>query len=436
MNSIRTKLVLAATALGLLATACSSADEDVSESVPSPVDSRPAAAAEASHVPATVPNTPTSPPTSATPSADKAALRQGLDTPDGPPPRVDTSIAGVPLDQVVFDTFRGGFILLSEASDQVIEALRDVIKPVYQPKYDNVDGGDWLDEDELVIGYEGDTEAFAYPIRMLNLHEIVNELIDGAPVVITYCPLCGSGVVYSRELGDETLVFGNTSALYESDMVMYDHQTGSYWFQTFGEAIVGPLTGKRLTLLPSRTTTWADWKAQHPETKVLSRDLGLLRGGASAYGRGSFAGYQERLNQGRFAFPVDVDRLDSRLKPGESVLAVEVSGRHKAYALSADRETRLINDSLGGRDIVVVVRPEGPTGLAFFADVGGESHAFKLIDGAVVDEETGSLWNDAGRALGGSLAGLQLTPVPSRTSFWFSIAGAVPGIDLWVPPSP
>lgn len=117
MNSIGTKLGLAAAALSLLATACSSADQDVSEAVPSPVDSQPLATAEASPESTAALNTPTSAPTSATPPADKSALRQELDTPDGPPPRADTSIAGVPLDQVVFDTFHGGFIPRSEASD-------------------------------------------------------------------------------------------------------------------------------------------------------------------------------------------------------------------------------------------------------------------------------------------------------------------------------
>ena len=166
-------------------------------------------------------------------------------TPSGPPPKVDTSIASVPLENVVFDTFNGGFIRLSEASDSAIDGLRDRIKPVYEPRYDGVEGGNWLQDDDLVIGYISETGAFAYPVKILNLHEIVNDVIDGVPVLVSYCPLCASGVVYSRELDGRVMVFGNTSALYESDLVMYDHQTGSYWFQVIGEAIVGPLTGNR-----------------------------------------------------------------------------------------------------------------------------------------------------------------------------------------------
>ena len=124
--------------------------------------------------------------------------------------------------------------------------------------------GRWLADDDLVLGYVSESDAFAYPIKMLDLHEIVHDVIDGVPVLVTYCPLCGSGVVYNRELDGDTLIFGNTSALYESDMVMYDHETGSYWFQVMGEAIVGPLTGRRLKPLASRTTTWEEWKEAPP----------------------------------------------------------------------------------------------------------------------------------------------------------------------------
>ena len=91
-----------------------------------------------------------------------------------------------------------------------------------------------------MIGFVSKTETFAYPVKILNLHEIVNDAIDGAPVLVSYCPLCASGVVYSRKLDGQVLIFGNTSALFEPDLVMYDHQTGSYWFQVIGEAIVGP----------------------------------------------------------------------------------------------------------------------------------------------------------------------------------------------------
>jgi hypothetical protein len=205
----------------------------------------------------------------------------GPKKPAGRPPALDTSVASVGLDEVLFDTFQGGAIALSAATQGDIDRLRDAIVPVYEPRYDGPEGGNWLDDDDIVLGYQSDSGAYAYPVKMLNLHEIVNDVIDGVPVLISYCPLCASGVVYSRLLGDRELVFGNTSALCESDLIMFDGETGSYWHQVIGEAIVGPLAGQRLTVLPSRMTTWSQWKTLHPQTWVLGKNLNLLRGGGA-----------------------------------------------------------------------------------------------------------------------------------------------------------
>ena len=347
--------------------------------------------------------------------------------PTGPPPKLDTSIASVPLDEVVLDTFQGGFIRLSEASQDDINRLRDAIAPIYGPAYDEVEGGNWLGDGDLVVGYVSESGAYAYPIKILNLHEIVNDVIDGIPVLVSYCPLCASGAIYNRELEGQVLLFGNTSALYESDLVMYDHQTGSYWFQVIGEAIVGPATGQRLTLVPSMTTTWAAWTRMNPDTKVLQRP-----GPGQRYRRDPFLGYEDNVNNGRFAFPVSKDKLDGRLRAGDRVLAVEVEGSHKAYALHGLRE-EAINDTVGNQEIVVIVRLEGPSGAAYLRTLGDRKLSFKLEDRILVDVETGTLWDAAGRGTSGPLAGSQLERVPSLTSFWFSLAGSLPGVDLYSP---
>ena len=340
----------------------------------------------------------------------------------------------MPLEDIVFDTFSGGFVRLSEAGDSDIERLRDAIMPIYEPNYEPVAGGRWLADADLVIGYVSESRAFAYPLKILNFHEIVNDVIDGVSVLVSYCPLCASGVVYDRVLDGRVLVFGNTSALYESDLVMYDHQTGSYWFQVLGEAIVGPLTGRRLEMLPSVTTTWAQWTELHPDTRVLSRDLGPLSGSllGSQYDRDPFLGYSERVNRGGFAFPVSEEKLDDRLRPGDMVFAVQVGHSHKAYTLTGQPDA-VINDEVGGERVVVIARSRGPTASAFFSFVDGRTLAFDLVQGEMVDTETGSQWDDGGRAVSGPLAGARLTQLPSRTSFWFSLVGSLPGIELYAP---
>ena len=147
----------------------------------------------------------------------------------------------------------------------------------------------------LLFGASG--QAFAYPIKFLNFHELVNDEIDGVHLLVTYCPLCGSGVVFDRRVGDEVLVFGNTSALYNSDLVMFDHATGSYWFQTGGEAIVGEKTGTRLIPLASFFMQWSQWTELHPDTQVLAREQGLGTR-ASQYLRNPFSTYACFLNEG------------------------------------------------------------------------------------------------------------------------------------------
>ncbi|MEE9274136.1 MAG: DUF3179 domain-containing (seleno)protein, partial [bacterium] len=134
-------------------------------------------------------------------------------------PELDKSKRSVALEDVVFDTFNGKFVRLSRASRRVIRLLRDAIKPIYRPRYGGPDALPWLRDSDMVIGYAAGGKAYAYPLKVLNSREIVNDVIAGAPVLISYCPLCGSGAVYRREAGGRTLLFGNTSALYESDMV-------------------------------------------------------------------------------------------------------------------------------------------------------------------------------------------------------------------------
>ena len=372
-------------------------------------------------------------PSPPTPTPSPTPLPGAPYTPRVAPPPVDRDIASVELSDVVFDTFQGGYFPLSEADDRAVESLRDAIKPIYEPVYEPREGGEWLSDGDFVIGYAAGDEAYAYPVKILNYHEIVHDLVDGVPILVSYCPLCASAVVYDRRLDDRVLVFGNTSALYESDMVMYDHQTGSYWFQVAGEAIVGELTGRRLEPLPSITISWGEWKALHPDTLVLSRNLRLLPDGGRRYDVDRFESYPERLDTVGPPFPVSAEKMDVRLQASDKVLTVEAGGSRKAYFLVPGRQW-LVNDTVGGRNIVILVRGStSPGARAFLSDVAGTTLKFRPIDGVMVDNETGSRWDDTGLAISGQLEGIRLEAVPSRTSFWFSLVGAFPGIDLLIP---
>ena len=222
---------------------------------------------------------------------------------------------------------------------------KDAIPPLDSPKYENPDEvSDWLTDDDLILGVAFDGDARAYPIRIMNWHEIVNERIGNQDVVVTYCPLCRSGIVFDRQLDGTTLTFGNTGALYESAMVMYDRETESYWYQVGGVELKGELAGRRLRLLPSFLTNWREWRELHPETKVLSMDTGFRRD----YGRGPNTAY-EALNSSP-AFPVS--HSDGRLAPKEKVVGIVVDGVAKAYPIRL-AEAEPISDAIGSQEIVV-----------------------------------------------------------------------------------
>jgi hypothetical protein len=384
-----------------------------------------------------------------------AAQEEGADPGPGPEETrivaaVDLSKHTVPLEDIHFDTFDGGSIPLSEISGERMLSLLDAIPPLDEPEYDDpagaswvpaqdgsetvtwvqdadARGGDWLKDDDLIIGYVGEEgSAFAYPLKILNFHEIVNDEIDGVPVLVTYCPLCRSGVVYDRRLDGRLLTFGNTSALYESDLVMVDWQTNSYWWQTAGEAIVGTLSGKSLKPLPAATMTWGEWKAVHGGTEVLSRNTGFPR----SYERDPFSNYGSLIDRGQFAFPVSDASLDDRLAAADEVLGVTVGEASKAYPLRKLGDAA-VNDHVGGQRIVVFSSQEGPSANAFRADANGRALTFRYRGGRYVDHETESDWDLSGRATSGPLQGEQLHQLPSRYAFWFAFIAAIPDTELY-----
>lgn len=382
-------------------------------------------------VPAVV-STPTSeapaiPPTPIT----RTGLPYGITGPEAPPP-VDIFDGIVPPEDIVFDTFDGSSVRLPDAPRATINRLFNAIRPVYVPTYEGASSGAWLSDGDFVLGYEGETQAYAYPVKFLNFHEIVNDEIDGIPVLITYCPLCGSGVVFDRRLDGETHVFGNTSALYQNDLVMIDHETGSYWFQTGGEAVIGPLSGTRLDLLPSMMMPWSDWLSLHPDTLVLSRDQGFGTP-LSRYDRDPFGTYAQRVDAGQFAFPVDEDRISGSLRLAEIVLTVRVNETEKAYPIGRIGDNAA-NDEIDGTAVAVFAQLNGPSATAHSPLVNGTTLTFTSAgDGLYTDDQTNSTWDFTGRAISGELSGERLAPLPSRRAMWFSISIDQPEIEIYFP---
>jgi hypothetical protein len=183
----------------------------------------------------------------------------------------------------------------------------------------------------FVIGFESESGAYAYPVSILNFRDIVNDIDDVVPIVVTFCPLYGSGVVFSRELNGPTLIFGNISAVYQSGLIMFDHQTGSYWVQVSGEAVVGTPTDQRLKALPAVTVEWNRWREFHPDTMALTKGSREDAVFSAAYARNPQIRIEGPLNVDILVFPVDRDRLNRCLLSGKVVIIAEVDSDIKAY---------------------------------------------------------------------------------------------------------
>ena len=194
---------------------------------------------------------------------------------------------------------------------------KDGIPALSDPKFHPVSAESDLTPREPVIALRldgSDAIARAYPVRYLMWHEIVNDDVDGAPLAITYCPLCNSSVVFDRRLNGQVYEFGVSGKLRHSDMIMYDRQTESWWQQFTGEAIVGEMLGARLTMLPSLLQSWGAFQEAHPDGLVMSRPAGWLRD----YGANPYVGY----DSGGWPFLYRGDRPPHGIEPLARVVRV------------------------------------------------------------------------------------------------------------------
>ena len=148
---------------------------------------------------------------------------------------------------------------------------KDGIPALYDPEFITANDAHYLKSSDRVLGLSINGESKAYPLRILNWHELVNDRVGGTDVLVSYCPLCGTGMAFDSNINGERTLFGVSGKLYNSDVLFYDRKTESLWSQIKMEAVTGPLTGSRLKLLPLVHTTWEAWKKKHPDTKVLSK---------------------------------------------------------------------------------------------------------------------------------------------------------------------
>ncbi len=323
--------------------------------------------------------------------------------------------------------------------------LVDSIPPLEFPNMLAPEDVTYLEPDEAVFGIAINGEAHAYPLRILDWHEMANIEVGGVPISLAYCTLCGAAIAYDDRGPDGvTYNFGTSGFLYRSNKLMYDRNTRTLWNQFTGEPVLGPLVGKldlegeplRLDLLPVVLSTYHDWLERHPNTVVLDINTGFLR----PYEQG--AAYGHYFSVGETMFPVW--QRNDELYTKEYIYGLRLGGARKAYPIDVLAEERVVNDVFNDRPIVLVTEQAIDT-LGYGRGVGpvlypsgGEVRAFDRgerrfypgpEDGGVVDA-TGATWEVTEDALIGP-NGERLGRISGHLAFWFGWYAFFPETEIY-----
>jgi hypothetical protein len=294
-----------------------------------------------------------------------------------------------------------------------------------------------LEPDDPVIGVARDGEARAYPFRVLNWHEIVNDEFGG-PLLVTYCPLCRSAVTAMRRVDGEETVFGVSGLLYRNALVMYDEATDSLWSQLAARAIQGPMTGESLDLEQATVTTWGAWQEDHPETvvlrpppesdTVLSTDPDAVseNSGTRNYTANPYAGYEDTEDIG-----LGGEFDDDRLHPKAEVIGIAHEDVARAYSATTLETEGVVEDTIGGLPVVVTTTADG-TPVAWVREVDGTVLSFSRADDSHL-AAGGSRWRrSTGVAVDGPHEGTQLAQANAVSAlFWFAWLDIHPESDLY-----
>ncbi len=280
-----------------------------------------------------------------------------------------------------------------------------------------------------------------YPLHILTWHEIVNDRFGDVPVVVTFCPLCNTALAFDRRAGNQTLDFGVSGNLRNSDLIMWDRQTESWWQQATGEGLVGTFAGTKLQPVPISVVSFGDFTRSFPSASVLTEDTGFARD----YGVNPYGGYDASGSR-PFLFNGVVDR---RLDGLERVVALGAKDNFLAVPFAQLAKETVANVTVEGQRVVVLWAPGTVSALdrpaiaesravgaavAYVAEVKGRQLTFKQAGpGSFRDDETGSAWDVTGLAKAGPLSGERLAVAIHTVEFWFAWAAFHPGTEIWRP---
>jgi len=298
---------------------------------------------------------------------------------------------------------------------------------------------------EPVIAVEIDGRAKAYPLNMLTMHEISNDTLSGLPILPTYCPLCNASIVYDRRVSisgkEQVLNFEVSGMLRNSDMVMADKQTQSWWQQLTGEAIVGELVGTKLQIIPSTVISVEDFFESYPDGQILSPETGTTS--EARYGTNPYENYDEGSPWLKY---IDASKIQDRLPPMERVIDIAGTDGYKVYPFSEIKKAGAINDTYDEQEIVIFYK-EGTVSVldekdiarsrdigsatAFYRQVDGQSLTFFKKEGQFIDRQTKSTWDITGKVIDGPLKGKKLRAIPHSNHFAFAWFAFHPDSEIY-----
>lgn len=298
------------------------------------------------------------------------------------------------------------------------------IPPLRQPKTERAADATWLKDGHIVFGVVVNGEARAYPKRILAWHEMAIDRVGGVDLTVVYCTLCGTVIPYESTVAGRTLSFGTSGLLYRSNKLMFDEATGSLWSALEGVPVVGPLVGfdVRLAFHAVVTTTWGEWKREHPDSTVISIDTGFERD----YGEN--AAYRDYFSHDRLMF--DTPTVDTRLKNKAEVVVLRpqvLDASSPAVAIPVDvlRRRAVFAFEAGGHPLVAVTS-KGGANRVFRR--GARTFGAGRDDRTIVDE-TGRAWTVTPTGLVAP-DGERLPLVPAHRVFWFGWVAQHPTTQL------
>ena len=303
-------------------------------------------------------------------------------------------------------------------------------------------------EKEPVIAVEINGRAKAYSLNILTMHEISNDTLSGVPILVTYCPLCNSGIVYHRKLnynGKENLMeFEPSGMLRNSDMVMLDRNTETLWQQLMGVGIVGELDKKELDILPSLIISVEEFFNRYPKGEILSKQTGF-GDSEKYYGTNPYKGYDDE-NSKPYEHFFASDKIDKRLPPMERIVDIENNGMYKIYTFKSIEKEGVINDAFKSKNVVLfhqsgTVSVLDQSDISSSKDIGtisvfnrkldGNILSFERSNGVFKDIQTKSSWDITGYCYEGKLKGKQLNIEPHSNHFAFAWLAFYPETEIY-----